>query len=337
MSAFRRYPFFASALLVLALVFLAAGWCLYERWTAAHAAEAKVKTLQTELATLTDTTPPPSRETSAQIEADLAHARSALAAMQAELKGHGPAATELQNAKPPGSRPAAYFDLASFVEQAREHAAHRGVAVKADEYFGFASYAHEGPEMEMVPLVFRQRQVAASLIDALIEARPRQILMVQRERPLTKAEREARAAAEASGNPVDAAASDSAASSSNANSADFFDLDSRVSARVPGFVDTTAFRLTFTGQSPALRTFLNKLAGFELPLVVRAVEAEPAAADEPGGAAAEEAPAPATPSPSSVIAAPTAVAAKPIVGKLLTKFTVTVEFIDLVTPPPPPA
>ena len=52
-------------------------------------------------------------------------------------------------------------------------------------------------------------------------------------------------------------------------------VDPRVTARVKGFIDTMAFRITFTGQTAALRNFVVRLAEFELPILVREVEVEP--------------------------------------------------------------
>jgi len=100
----------------------------------------------------------------------------------------------------------------------------------------------------------------------------------------------------------------------------------------------------FTGNTSALRALLNQLAGFELPVIVRAVEVEPAGARGLFGcrrgksdpAAAPIAPAGLDraqcscganlrPNPLAVIA--------PIVARSVSKFTVTLEFVALVPPP----
>jgi hypothetical protein len=190
-------------------------------------------------------------------------------------------------------------------------------------------------------------------MEALIEARPRAILAVKRERPLTKAEREARdaaLAAVAAGQPAPEAPD------ASEEGPDYFVIDPRDTARVPGYVDATAFRITFTGQTTALRAFLNRLASFELPVLVRQVEVDVATSEEAANQAPiEEAPAPDQPAaaapatpPSIVLSAdapaptapkpappkPRVSTASPIVTKPLSKFTVTVEHIELVTPPP---
>ena len=41
---------------------------------------------------------------------------------------------------------------------------------------------------------------------------------------------------------------------------------------MPDAIDTIAFQVIFTGYTPTLRKFLNSLAYFQLPVVVRSVE-----------------------------------------------------------------
>jgi len=127
----------------------------------------------------------------------LAKARSSLAAMQAELKGRGPAADRLRAAKVPAARTDSFFDLATYMERMRELAEKNGVEVRPEaSRFGFLQYANEGPETDRIEPVFRQRQVAEHLLEALLTSKPRSLVSVKRERPLTKGEREARLAAE---------------------------------------------------------------------------------------------------------------------------------------------
>ena len=131
------------------------------------------------------------------------------------------------------------------------------------------------PHIDRIEPLFRQRQIAEYLLEALLEARPRALFAVKRERTVTKAEREARAAAEASGVPIEVPVVDS-----GTGTPDYFVIDPRVSARTKAYVDTTAFRLAFTSQTDALGNFLNRLASFELPVLVREVEIDAATAEE---------------------------------------------------------
>lgn len=315
----NKSPVFTSVLTVLALVVLGEGWCIYERRGAALAGEAKLVQKRAELQAMADAVPPPTREVAALIDADLARSSRALATMQAELQGRGPAAERLRATRAPVARTDAFFDLATFVERERELAKKQGVELKGEaSRFGFAAYANEGPDERLIAPVHRQRLVAQHLIESLFEARPRALLSLQRERPLTVEERKQQGEAAAAGTPPPEAPVLVAG-----DSPDYFAIDPRVSARVPGSVEAVAFRLTFVGQTTALRAFLNKLAAFELPLVVRSVEVESAAGDEGGESAAAEAVAPA-------VGARTAAA--PLIAKSTSKFTVTVEFISLLTP-----
>ncbi len=327
MSAFRKYPWFSGALTACALVVLGEGWCIYERWSASREAAVTLGKKQAELQAMGGLTPPPTRGVATAIESDLARAQRALAAMQAELKGKGPAAERLRTAKVPTARTDAYFDLATFVEKTRELAKSNDVEVRPEAArFGFSRYANEGPETERIESVFHHRLIAQYLVESLLESKPRALLSIQREPSLTKKEKDDPGAAL---NPLDGP--------------DYFAIDPRASARVPGYLDATAFRFVFTGQTTALRSFLNRLASFELPVLVREVEVEPATSTETteASSAAEETAADPT-APSVVLTAKTPVPkapgapkpsnAAPIVTKPWCRFSVTVEYIELVAP-----
>jgi len=341
MSFFRKNPLFATALTACAVVALGEGWMIYERWSTARDAAKKLEQKRTELSGMAALTPPPTRAVADAIEADLAKAQHALGTMRTELSGRGPAAERMKTAKVPAARTDAFFDLATFVEKTRELAKKLEVDVRPEAArFGFATYANAGPEVDRIPPVFHQRLVAQYLIESLLEAKPRALLSVQRERTLTKKEREDRDAALAALNGAPPDASANLPGSNEAEGPDFFEMSAKASARAAGYLDTTAFRFSFTGQTAVLRMFLNKLAGFELPVLVREVEVEPAAADEaavpadegPSAAAASGAASvvlSAKPATRTVTVAKPAVAA-PIVAKPLSKFTVTVEYIVLV-------
>ena len=366
MSWFRKYPLFAIGLTLCGLVALAELALVYERFSASREATKRVEQRRIELEAMTQLTPPPTREVAGAIESDLAKAQKSLVAMQGELTGRGPAAERMRNAKLPVARTDAFFDLATFVEKMRGLAEKNGVEVRPEAArFGFSAYANEGPDVDRIEPLFRQRQIAEYLLEALLEARPRALFAVKRERTITRAEKEARAAAEASGVPVEASAVDS-----GAGTPDYFVIDPRVSARVKGYIDTTAFRFVFTSQTAPLRNFLNRLASFELPVLVREVEVDAATTEE--AAAVQngedvavkpdlESAAPASvllatePSsakgataksvagkPAAAARAPRTAMATPIVTKSLSKYTVTVEFIELVSAPaagaeaPPP-
>lgn len=354
MNWYRKNPIFATALTLCGLLIAGEGWLIYDRYAASRDAAKKYKQKEAELMAMRDLVPVPTRPVAAAIEADLARAQRALTTMQAELKGKGPAAERLASAKPPAARTEAYFDLATFVEKTREMARKHDVDLRGDaSRFGFALYANEGPKEDRIPAVFHQRQIVQYVVEALIDARPRSIFSVQRERALTKAEKDAIAAAQAaaaSGAPPPEPPPEGTGPAGEPDSPDLFTIDPRVTARAPGYIDTTPIRLVFTGQTGVLRAFLNKLASFELPVLVREVEVDRATAEESvvtAPAATEEGALPdsggaapaasvvltSKPKPAAVTAvAPKATVSTPIVAKPLSKFTVIVEYLDLVAP-----
>lgn len=366
MNWYRKNPLFASALTLCALLVLGEGWLIYDRFAASRAAAKKLVQKESELMAMKDLSPVPTRPVATAIEADLARAQRAVAAMQAELKGRGPAAERLASAKVPTARTEAYFDLATFVEKTRELAKKNDVEIRPEAArLGFALYANEGPKEDRIASVFHQRQVIQYIVESLIEARPRAIFAVQRERALNKSEKEALAAAQlaaaaAGGVPVEPPPENAPGVGSPAEpeSPDIFAVDPRVSARSTGYIDTTPVRVVFTGQTGVLRAFLNKLASFELPVLVREVEVDRANAEETAAAApvttaTEEGAVPedaSAPAPASIVlkakpkvvavtvkagvpAAPKRAAATPMVSKPLSKFIVTVEYLNLVPAP----
>ncbi|MEY4939551.1 MAG: hypothetical protein RIQ93_1286 [Verrucomicrobiota bacterium] len=343
MSWHRKNPRFAFALLIAAI--LAVGECvwIYERYAAARNLAAKREQKRGELQALRELTPAPTREVAAAIEAELSRAQASLATMQAGLKGKGPLVEQMHQARRPAARTDAFFDLATFVEKTRELARKSGVEVRPEAArFGFSAYANEGPETDRIEAVFRQRQVAQYLTEALIEAGPKALIAVKRERPLTKIEREQRNVIPVPGAdnppPADVALDD------GEDGPDFFSLNPRIIVRRPGFVDSFAFRYVFVAQTAALRSFLNRLATLELPVLVREVEVEPASAEDAQTPASyEEASAESAPLAASIVLTADAgsvakktsavSAALPIVTRPLSRFTLTVEFIELVPPP----
>src|SRR5688572_32836759 len=189
MSFFRKNPLFSTVMVICGLLVLGEIALAYERYAASRAAAKRLEERKTALEGMSQLTPPPTRDVAKAIEADLAKAQAALASMQSELKGRGPAAERIRNAKVPTARTDAFFDLATFVEKTRELAKKREVDVRPEAArFGFAAFANEGPVLDHIEPVFRQRQIAQYLIESLIEAKPRSILSVKREHTLGKAE-----------------------------------------------------------------------------------------------------------------------------------------------------
>lgn len=355
-SILRQNPLFGFGLAVCAV--LAAGELalLGERFTASRRADRALAGRHRELQSMSELTPPPSPAVAAAITSDLGETHVALAAIHDALRGRGADSKGRRGAAVPVARTDVYFDLVSFVQRSREQARRAGIELRPDAAgFGFSAYANEGPPAEHLEPVSRQRRVAQALVEALLEARPRALLAIKRERPLGKSEHAARATARRNGETLP--------ERTGAEGADYFTLDPRISVRRPGFLDAMAFRFVFTGRTVTLRTFLNRLAGFETPVLVREVEVDHATTEESALAVMPEehpSPGPArlppaasiflTSAPATTGARAPAAAAKPaaaravrepmavpMVAKTYSKFTVTVEVIELLVPAVPAA
>lgn len=201
----------------------------------------------------------------------------------------------------------------------RQVAAHKNaddepapIEVPDDFAFGFKTYLTEtevSDDPAVVPQLDKQRQVLSYILNQLIASDPAGIQVVERE---------------ILGDAKDAG----------------FQINPAISARVPGAIETLAFRVTFTGYTPALRKFLNNLAQFDLPIVVRSVDVDrPAAATAQtkkskassiddifgvfgGSSSTETAAAEAAPKANQT----------PVISETESSFTVTLEFIEIILP-----
>ena len=305
MDWLKRNSRLGSLLLLLAAVMATESWLWSHHHQQSIRALAALEQKKQERDWLARQSPALSEENEQAIARDLANTQKVLAALCSALQGREGNAL----GSPPAKAIDLYFNLAAFVEKTRGRAARAQVTAKPDERFGFASYANEGPEADLVSAVFRQGVAGQFLVEALIEAHPRSILAVQRERPMTAALRAQRNQLPQSGPGAGTTVA------TGGPPGDFFDFDPQLSVRVPGRVDSEAFRLEFTGQTTALRAFLNTLASFERPVIVRSVEVEPLASGDPMGG-------------SVLPGAPV-----PLVAQNLSRLAVIVEFLQPVLVP----
>lgn len=279
--------------LILCLALLAGEfWGLRESRIAAARALVSLEQKRQERDWLARQSPALNAENEAAIAADLAVTSRLLDGLRASLQGKDP--TVFATPAPAKSIDA-FFALANFVEKLRVRAAQAQVVLKPDERFGFATHTNEGPVVGQLPVVHRQQLATQFLVETLLESRPLALLAVRRERP------------DAGGPRVSGDRAD-----------DFFALEPELSIRQPGQVDSVALKVEFTGQTATLRNFLNSLAAYRQPVVVRNVEVEPLASSSSSGTAAQP-----TTTGSPV----------PLVRQSLSKFAVTVEFVLLADNP----
>ncbi len=217
------------------------------------------------------------------------------------------------------------------------------VQVPADFAYGFSRYLAQGvqpPADGIVRELSHQREIIEYLTRTLFSSRPKNqfLELVSVERELAKGEPPqvtGRSGATATGVAVGRGAA------TRRQQSDLFEINTMSSARVPGAIDTLAFRLKFVGYTDVMRNFLNTLAKFELPLVVRSVEVKPqsnargtaarrTASRSPnfealfgGGSTASSSDAPQGEGASAFVPK------EPIVSDNLSEYTVLIEYISL--------
>ena len=328
MASFKSHPFFYTSLLLIGAVTAGEAWLVFSQRAQAAKLTAEIAQKQEALQAFSRQQPFPSKENVGLVDADRKESEKTREGIRNLLRASSETAEKLAAAPVPATPTDAWYTIAEYVERVRDTAQKSGVVLPVDNRLGFALYASTGPEKDLIPQVFRQRQFADYLMGVLIAARPREILSLQRERPLTVTEKQQLADALASGQPSPFA------NSSSAEGGDYFVIDPRTSARVPGFVETSPFRFSFVGITGSLRSVLNQLAKFELPVVVRSVEVESLAKAESGSvrrgvrASLSEA------IGFSGDTGAAAEAVKPLIEQTDSRFVVTVEFISLVEKTP---
>lgn len=308
-AALKRHPLFAFALAASFVAVAAEGWLLYREIDQVGRARITLAQRQQERDWLASQSPALSEENATALADDVTAAEKSLGAIRAALAGRDRAAEDA-----PVRPTDAYFAIASGVDRLRALAVRQQVELRPDEPFGFATHANEGPESGLIERVHLQRIVIEHLVTVLFESRPRAFLGVQRERPVPAGRRLVRRAPGAEGGAEQEPAP------TGGVPADFFTPDAQLRLRHAGLVDTEAFRLEFTGQTQTLRAFLNEIAAFRLPLIVRSVEVEPA----PGGTVAE--------AETAAAGAPV-----PLVTQNFSKFAVVLEFVEVLPASPSPA
>ena len=328
MASFKSHPFFYTSLLLAGAITAGQAWLLFSQHSAAQRVSAEIAQKRQTLDGFSFQKPFPSRENITAVEADRRQTEKTRDEIRAGLRATGEVAERIASAPLPDSSTQAIFDIAQFVVRVRAQAAAANIMTAPDNRFGFSAYASEGPVGDLIAPVFHQLQYAEYLIGALLEAKPKEFVSLQRERPLTPEQKRQIADAIAAGQTPPS-------SNETVGSSDYFVIDPRTSARVADRVETVPFRLTFVGLTASLRAFLNELASFKLPVVVRSVEVESLTS---GGATAKTY----TPAPvanhnpfgnafggAADTAAPVETV-KPIVEQTESRFIVTVEIVSLV-------
>lgn len=243
MKTFRGPKFFLSVAATLWLLLVGAlAWQWHRAERSAQDARAAWATALAEREHLARALPAATTAGSAAIDAAVTEAESDLAALRPAL------GSEIASTREPETPLELWYETAATRDRLRAMADELGVALSAEEQFGLASHRRAGPAGAERAVVARQRVMVEQLMATLFTAQPHALLSVRRERP-----RE-----DAGGEPTD-----------------FFRMDPRLSLRMPGMIEATAFRLEFTGQTAVLRAFLNGVTSSSKRWFVRSVEVVP--------------------------------------------------------------
>ncbi len=314
MHWFKRNPVFGTILTILGLILAAQVVVLVLERNNLEQVRRSYESKVFEYERLLNHSPSLTRENLDLVVQDRRNVEDNLASIKAALGAEADVADFFGVA--PATSQDAFFDLQNFLDAYRERARQvggeegEGVRLRDNESFGFSRYGTRGPPSALIEDVHKQRRIAEFLLDTLFEARPVELVRIRRE---DVAERRG----------IDAPG--------GGDREDIFTIPETMSARIPGFVETYAFQLTFTGYTATLRDFLNRLSAFEVPVLVRGVEVVPANGAGSGTAATRERRIPVA-SPAATEAAGEDNGAVPIVTPHLSRFVVTVEYIELVSP-----
>ncbi len=332
MSFIKKYPIFTALLVLLSLVFAAQVYLFVSMSartdSARTASERAARTLQSYL----HLSPAPTADNLERAEANVKALGSELRQRINSVRGQIESAV---GQDVPGSASDMLFELQSFVDRYNALARAPGddldpIQLPANFGFSFRALLDSGvpPEDRYIPGLWKQKEIIQYLMDSLYAAGPISITAVEREALIETAEeapRTRRTTAERPGRTT----------TTRTTQQGIFTINPLISARVPGAVETMAFRIQFTGYTGALREFLVRLSDFDLPVVVRSVEVSPAPAaaaatgqrsdDVFGGIFGTQQRAETTAEDRS---------RRPVVVDNVSRFTVVVEFIQVVLQDP---
>jgi len=144
--------------------------------------------------------------------------------------------------------------ISEFTYRAKNHVNADGepapVSIAQDLSFGFEAYAEQAsvPELpKVIPLLDQQRQVLSYVMRQLLASDPLEIVSVDRR--IYQGE-----------SPMDT------------KKLGGFKMPKVASAAVEGMIQTIPLKVEFRGYTTSLRKFLNKLAEFEIPILVRSIQ-----------------------------------------------------------------
>lgn len=319
MAFFKKNPLLCIIILVGLLAFGAGAFLAVSTSGKVAGSQRTLNSAQSQLKGLLASEPAPTAENRNASQQNIDELLARLGAIRADLQR----GTRLKISEDSvGVMAAIQQYISEFQRMASDHKGNDGqpkpIKTPPEFGFGFEQYLKEArpyDDVNLTRLLDKQRQILSFLLIQLINANPDTIDAVEREVRELRSER-------------------------NKPRGDL-QISPAISAQVPGAIDTLAFRLTFTGYTDVLRSFINSLSAFELPIVVRSVEVtrpsgrETVAVNptERGGLEALFGGLGMDAQPQETVTE----AQKPIISENISKFIVTVEFIEVVLPAAAPA
>lgn len=313
MDFIKKNTLFCIVVAICLSAFAAGAFLAYNASSKVQSAERKLSSARSQLTSLERASPAP---TEANVKASQENIDKLLAELS-EIRENLQRGSRLNTSADGVAVMAAIQQyISDFQRRAESHVGPDGepdpIEIAPDFAFGFEQYIDEATPLDdeaRTRKLDQQRQILNFLVNQLIAANPDSITAVRREF-IEQVVRDSR------------------------DQTKGFVIDSAVSARVPGAIDTMAFSVTFTGYTDSLRLFLNNLAKPELPIVVRSIEV-----DRPSGS--ETVNAPAVDDDFGGLfnnlsannqRGEDAQAQEPIISENISRFTVIVEFIEIVLP-----
>lgn len=329
MAFLKKYPIFTALLVVLLLIFAAQIYLFSTLSTRADAARIAADRSARNLESYLQMSPAPTAANLELAENNVKELGRELRQRIQTVRGQIDSAV---GQDVPASASDLLFEIQSFVDRYNALARAPGddidpIQLPANFGFSFRNLIDGGvpPEDAQIPGLWKQKEIIQYLMDSLYASGPISITAVEREllvqpSPGQEDTRPRRTQpTERSGRPT-----------ARTTPQGIFAINPLISARVPGAVETMAFRIQFTGYTSALRDFLVQLSSFELPIVVRSVEVAPAPAtatrrddDVFGGIFGTQRPQPEAAGVEDR-------ARRPVVVDNVSRFTIVVEFIQVV-------
>ncbi len=302
------------------LAFVAGAYLTYAESAKVSSAQKKINSAEAQLKGLLNANPAPSAENVTASEENVAALTNELARIREDLQ-HGSRISTSKDGVGVMASIQQYISeyqrrVASLTDENGEPAP---IETPNDFAFGFEKYIKEAqpPRDEaVITTLDKQRQILSYIVNKLIDAQPISITSVQRELLEVKAAKD--------GKPGDKAG---------------FTISPAISARVPGAIDTMAYSVTFTGYTESLKVFLNSLAQFDLPIVVRSVEvgrlqsgASSATKAKPKNSSLDDIFGAFGGASSAKPAAVEEPSQKPVFEDNVSSYTVVLEFIEIIIP-----